>query len=455
MTAKPTKRYFFKILTILPLTFLFTPLFYTFLGYHPDSPWFPWFVYLYHAIFIFFGAALAAVFKKYKYLAYPVIFGVAFLCKNIISLSVFNFQQAVIVIDEFGEEFFINIPLEPENIMYYTYILMLTASISGFIGVFYSKKSAFDMVSRNSTFFYFYSLVIISGFYFFSGIMEIDKSSGNIFAVYLTGFVVSYFIVYNYALINREISVYAERGVYNTSGLNRIYGYYFSALTLTAVIPVFIAVFLVPFIVNILEVVINFIVAFFLWLISLSKASSKKPPDPDLPAAPVNPIYAEKSPDSNLMIICILILAGIFLITVIIFGKQIKEFILSLFAKMNPQDSKNNKIINQEIITEVKREKKSKPSYKDYLKKSKRIMGLRERFLFAYNYIFWTVIKKDEKLKSSATPYEVAEIYEETLSPAGLYQDIKYGKKFAETNDPEFWKIKINEAENFLYNFLK
>ena len=100
---------------IFPLTFLFTPLFYAFFGYHPEmTVFFPLFIYLWTAAFTFLGATLALIFKKYKYIAYPIIVGIAFLCKNIITLPFFDFKQAVVLAAEAGEEILILIPAETE-----------------------------------------------------------------------------------------------------------------------------------------------------------------------------------------------------------------------------------------------------------------------------------------------------------------------------------------------------
>jgi len=144
----------------------------------------------------------------------------------------------------------------------------------------------------------------------------------------------------------------------------------------------------------------------------------------------------------------------IFLIILIAFRKYIKELILYIidFFKTKLNITGYNKgIINQETITEIKKNKKSKSSYKNYLKQVKKIKNLRQKFLFAYNYIFWNTIKKDEDLKESATPNEVSEKYHETQSFADLYQDLKYGNK---TEDNTGIESEIEKAENYLKNIL-
>ena len=456
MTAKPVRQYIYRMFVILPLTFLFTPLFYSILGYHPDIPAFPLIVYLWYAIFIFFGATIAVVLDKYKYLAYPIIFGIAFLCKNIITLPGFNFQQTMLLdFTESGEEILIIAPLTSEQIIYYTYVFFITMAIAGIIGISYSKKSAFDLGNKQNTIFFFYVLVISSIYYSISGIMDIDKNAGIIFAAYLTGFFISYFIVWNYAIINREVSLYSEKGAYNTSGLNRIYRYYFSSLGLTTVIPVFVAIIIVPFIVKIVGIIANFIMACFFGLILLYEPPEAPTTAPDLPVDVIHPDTPVQNPAGNMLLYYILvIIASIIILTlIIVYRKKIKEFILFLLTKMALPDNDKNKIINQEIITEAKKEKKSKLSYKNYLKTAKKITGLRERFLFAYNYIFWGVIKKDEKLKESATPFEVAENYGETLDPAKLYQDLKYGQKPEEEIKTDDLKNMTNKAESFMQKY--
>ncbi|MCL1859905.1 MAG: hypothetical protein FWF92_11820 [Oscillospiraceae bacterium] len=453
---KLIRQYFYKILVILPLTFLLPPIFYAFLGYHPDMPvLFPLFVYLWHTLFIFLGATIAFILNKFKYLAYPVIIGIAFLCKNIIALPVF-FQQALMDFNESSGEVIGILSITPDQIMYYTYILLITASISGFIGIIYSKKTAFDLTGGDSLFFFMIVYIISAMFYIFSGITDIDKNAGNVFAFCLTGFFVSYFIVLNYARINRELEIYGEKGAYNSSGINRIYKYYFSAIIITAVVPVFVAIVIVPFIIYILEIIINFIIAGLFALLLLQRNKGEKPPDPEFPADVINPLLVEKDPAPPFIYyISILAFLIMIVILIIVFRKSIKEFILFLFTRMTSPDYDRNKIINYEIITEAKKDKKSKPSYKDYLKKSKKIKSVLERFLFVYNYIFWSVIKKDENLKESATPCEVAEIYEETSSPAGLYQDLKYGQKSEEYIKPEILKNMTDESESFLQKLLK
>ena len=313
------------------------------------------------------------------------------------------------------------------------------------------------MINRENTIFIIITYIFTAFFYIGTGITDVYKGAGIVFSFYLTGFIVSYFIVTNYNLINRELEIYGEKGIYNTSGTKRVYRYYFSTLILFAVVPVIIAVFIVPFIINILETVINFIIASLFALLLLSpEPDPEKLPEPELPAEDLEPYIREQMKTGNMLIYYIIIAATVLILAgvIFIFRKQIKLFFITLFSKLSLNNYEKNRIINQEIITEVKKDKKYKLSYKDYLKKSRRITGLRERFLFAYNYIFWSVIKKDEDLKSCSTPFEVAEIYIETLNPAELYQDIKYGQKSDKNIGEEALSDMTIKSEIFLQDFL-
>jgi len=85
--------YLKKVFILLPLTFWMTPLFYTFLGYHPEVKFFRLLVYLWYALFIYLGMTFANVLGKYKNLAYPIIIILAFLCKNIMELPALGVMQ--------------------------------------------------------------------------------------------------------------------------------------------------------------------------------------------------------------------------------------------------------------------------------------------------------------------------------------------------------------------------
>ena len=456
MTANPVRQYLYKLLFILPLTFLFAPLFYTFFGFHPEIPFFSFLVYLWHTLFIFIAMSLAVILKKYKYIAYILIIGLAFLCKNIVFWPGFNFEKVLLDLSAEGEAYF-TMPLEPEEIMAYSYMLFVTSGIAGIFGVYYSSKTAFEFVNKRNTLLYTNIYIIIGGWYIISGIMGVDKNAAGVFAVNFIGFIVSYFIVHNFAQINREVSVYGEAGAYSVSGTKRIYLYYFSMLILSSVVPIIVGIFVIPFIVNILEVTIRFIIACIIGVFNLFPEPENAPKEVVLDPSHVNPLDQQQPADD--MLIYYIIVAVFFVIVItltVIFRKQIikaiKDLIVFLKSKINLMDYDKNQIISQEIITEAKKEKNPKSKYKDYLKQAGRFTNLRERFLFAYNYIFWKIIKHDENLKESATPNEVAEAYQETENPSELYQSFKYGLKDFE--DTETLKNATEETETFIQKFL-
>ncbi|MCL2160075.1 MAG: hypothetical protein FWH48_11770, partial [Oscillospiraceae bacterium] len=84
MNSKPDRQFTHNIFAAFPVTFLIVALAYPFLGFHPDMPvLFPMLAYFWHTLFVLLGAVFAAVFKKYRYFAYPLVVIIAFLCRNI------------------------------------------------------------------------------------------------------------------------------------------------------------------------------------------------------------------------------------------------------------------------------------------------------------------------------------------------------------------------------------
>ena len=456
MNANPGSQYMRKIFMILPITFIFSPIFYAFLGYHPDMPaLFPVLVYFWHMLFVFLGTTLAFLIKKYKYTAYILILVISFFCRNIITIPWFNFQKAVLISVESGETIVTMMKIESRELIYYTYVLFVSTLISGACGVFYSKKEPLDFLSKDNTFLFCNILAISAVYYIFGGILETDKNSGLVFTIYLTGFAVSYFIVRNFAYINREIEVYGKTSAYNISGTGRIYSYYFSITTLLAVVPVFFGIILIPFVINTIKSIADFVVNRFLTAVLNSEGQTGEVPiSADIPANNFTGMLDEQQTGDKMLAYYIIIaaVATIILVLIIIFRKKIIAAIKRLMAKVQSDSYRPGMVIEEEIITKAKKEKKSKSSYNNYLKKAKKIKDLRMKFLFAYSYIFWGTIKKDGELAINATPNELAEKYAETKAPSKLYQNIIYGQQPAES--PEMLKQMTASAESFMREFL-
>ena len=455
---KQAKQYFSKMLMLLPLTFLMTPLFYTLLGFHPEIKFFNLFVYLWYAAFIYIGMTLSFIFKKYPYLPYPIAVAIAFLCKNILELPIVGIKQNIFYTTNpaanisnsgiiTGAEMTVN------EFAYLSGVVFVTSLIAGIVGVYYSKKTALEFVDKGNTLVFVY-FALISGFYIYiSGILDIDKSASTMYMLYYICLAVSYFLVRNFAHLNRQLEIYAENGAYNVSGTKRIYAYYFISLIILTPLPFVICFFVVPYIVPVIFKILEFLLALIVYIITLLRPSEPDAQKPKLPAGLSGlPDQNPRSLFYETMIVYLLI--AVALIIIFVFRKYIMDLIKAIidFFKTKINVSGYNKaIINQEIITDVKKDKKLKSSYKDYLKQVRKIKDLRKKFLFAYNYIFWTVIKKDEVLKESATPNEVAEKYQETQSFADLYQDLKYGDKPKESIEIE---TETEKAEVFLKSIL-
>lgn len=451
MTANPVRQYMRKLLTVLPITFLFAPLFYSLLGYHPDMPvLFPVLVYIWHALFVFFGATLAFALKKYRYLAYAIIPVAAFFCRHIVSAPWLNFQKAVLTITEEGFEVVKMAPLEEWETVYYSYVVFISTFIAGFGGIFYSRKPPLDFVQRGNTFWFCNIFAISAIYYMFAGILDIDKNAGVVFVIYMTGFAVGYFIVRSFAYINREIDVYGEMGAYNISGTERVYAYYFSVLGFVTVVPVFLGIIVIPFLIDTIGAAVNFILSWFIKAILAGE-----PPEPknlvELVLDPEANLPDTQGSEDNMIAYYILVLA-VFIIF-IIFRKKIMAAIKDLisFLKTKMEGNSGGLVINEEVITKAAKEKKSKASYRDYLKKAKKIKDLRAAFLFAYSYIFWNTIKKDGELKQNSTPGEFAEKYSGAKNPSDLYCNMIYGQKPAETG--EILTEMTAEAESFIREY--
>ncbi|MCL2816281.1 MAG: hypothetical protein FWD23_16935 [Oscillospiraceae bacterium] len=455
MTASPGRQYTRKLLTVLPVTFLFAPLFYSFLGYHPDMPvLFPVLVYIWHALFVFLGATLAFNLKKYRYFAYLLILAAAFFCRHIISAPWLHFQKPVLFITEEGFEVMKMTALEAGDLAYYSYMLFISTFISGSCGIFYSRKPPLDFVQKNNTFLFCNIFAASAIYYMFTGIMETDKNAGVVFAFYMTGFAVSYFIVRSFAYINRELDVYGEMGAYNISGTDRIYAYYFSMLSAVCVLPVFFGVIVIPFLINMIKSAAAFIAG---WLVRAILAADTEAnpmaPDVDFGGELGGLPYQESDGGMTAYYILVLAVLAITITLIIIFRKKIAAAIKRFIFKMgiNPKNQGLGLVIDEELITKAEKEKKSRPSYRDYLKKAKKIKELRAAFLFLYSYIFWNMIKKDGELKQNSTPYEFAEKYPGAKEPADLYCDMEYGQKTAESGEI---LTKMTAAESFLREYL-
>ena len=434
-------QYLKKAFILLPLTFLMTPLFYTFFGYHPEIKFFKLLFYFWFAFFIYLGMTLTIVLGKYKNLAYPIIIIVAFLLKNIMMFPGLGVAQNLIYALNPGSleeayEMRTGVPLNPDVYLYLAAAVFTSSMIAGFVGAIYAKKTAAEFIERNNTFILAYFTIGSGTYFYYSGIWQFDESAITMYVAYLVCLAISYFLVRNFAQLNRQLEVYAENGAYNVSGTKKIYAYFFTTLIfLMAALPLLalLGFLIVPHVVSGAE----YVIALIIWLVLHVPNPFEEvelPPRDDV----ILEDYMRKPPPENHNLFLYYILVGIFLIIIFFFRKPIKELIsliIEYFKKKFGNSETGMNIINQEIITEIKKVKKTKTSYKDYMKKARKITNLRERFLFAYNYIFWGIIKKDKDLKESATPNEVAEKYDETESLAELYQNIKYGRKSEESGD--------------------
>ena len=440
---------------LLPMTFLFTPFFYSLLGYHPEMPVFPFLVYLWFAVFLYLGMTVTFVLPKHKYLPYPIVAFLAFLCRNIITLPALNFQKTIID----GDIGYITVPLEHDDIMYYTMILFIATLLIGFAGIYYSKKTALEFVKRGNTGL-FITLWIIAG------IFSIDKT---VSVFYIVAFAVFYFIVRNFASLNRRIEIYGERGAYNATGTRKIYAYYFITLLTVSVLPIIFFIIVVPFIAKFLGYIINFI-------ISLITDGEKKPLSahpqptgtPNIPSDTTVQGYMSPRGGHELLVYNILLIAFlvIALILIIISRKHIVKLIKAIIEffkmKMGLKDLDKNNIINNETIVKITKDKKLAMQYKSYLKKARKIRVLQKRYAFAYNCVFWNIIRLEDDLKESFTPEEVvANIrndadksakYSEVGNLTYPYENIKYGD--VKERDDKL-KNMIDTAELLLKKILK
>ena len=194
-----------KAFMLLPLTFLFAPFLYSLLGYHPGMPAFPALVYLWLAVFLYLGMAAAFLLKKYKYLAYPAVAAAAFLCKDLIRPFLSSQKMVILDITEEGGQILIEMPRTPGEITWYVTLIFLASALIGFLGIYYSKYSALDFVRTRNTFLFVNIIVIGAAYYFIIGIMDVDKRAAGFYVFCLAAFFIFYFLVRNFALLNRQI----------------------------------------------------------------------------------------------------------------------------------------------------------------------------------------------------------------------------------------------------------
>jgi len=439
MTTNPIKTYLYKLFIMLPFTFLFAPVFYllfAFFGIGNSNPAFPFLVYIWYALFIYFGMTLALILKKYKYLVYPIIIAVAYFARNVASLPVFDFQKIHVPVDDLGEPYldefgnidYISVPIDAGELAYVMLMLFLTTVLVGCFSAAYAKKTALEFMKRGNTFLFF-NLAVIGGLL-----------HGN--PIYLGLFAASYFIARNFILINRELEVYSEKGAYNVSGARRIVAYYFSMTVIFSVAPLIISSIIVPVIITGIAFLAGAVFTFIINKILEYEREMPHVNEVELPGGTGELMPERLNEQLDEMFVYNIILI-IFLITLFIFRKPIwrilKKLAALLKAKMNLPEYDKNKVINEEIITELPKEKikKGRAAYKNYLKISRGIADVSQRFLFAYNCLHWELVKKDAELKESLTPHELSEIiisgaaqekYKDLSGVKNLYEDIKYGR---------------------------
>jgi hypothetical protein len=455
------KEYFSKAFMILPLTFLFTPFFYALLGYHPDIPGFRFLVYFLYAFFVYLGMAVAALLKKYKYLAYPVITATAFLFKDIIALPIAATDKTVAYIIEEGEQLFLKTERTPEEFIYYMFIIFITTAFIGCLGIFYSKYTALDFVNRRNTFL-FMNISAISALYYFScGIMETDSAAAGFYVFCLVSFFASYFLVRNFAMLNRQIEIYRERGTYSASGIHKIYGYYFAMILVLSIAPAIVCLVVMPHIVRFSGTAVNYIIARLILLLDIFSYDGP-PPDPDFAGDFIGDAFQPVQNSTDILINYILTAVFFIVITgvIIIFGKYFAALIKSLLTRAKLFDFSKNNIISQEITVKISKDKKHITSYKNYLKKAKKIREPADRYAFAYYNIFWNIIRLEKDLKPSMTPGEVASYIQSSddirEKYAGLgnltppYENVRYGG----VKTPGGLQDMISSAERLLREIL-
>ena len=429
MTSSPIKQYSYRMFVALPFTFLFAPIFYPLFGYQPN-PAFGFYIYFWYALFIYLGMTVAFILKKYKYLAYPVIIVFAFLARSAAALPALDLQTVYMFEGEFGETYYINIPVTADELAYIMLILFITSAIAGCFSAAYTKKPAVDFMQRGNTFLFLHLAV-------FGGLWH-----GSV--VYTGLFAASYFIVRNFILISRELEVYGEKGAYNTSGIRRIVAYYFCMTVLLTIFPLIISIITVPFIVRHISALIGaallavgrHIADYERILPVLAEAGL-----PEGGGSGAMPEF-DGGRQLNYVLVYNIMLAAALLI-LFMFRKAIWGQLKLLFDKENRPEHEKNMVINQEVTAELPKKKKGRAAYKNYLKKSRRITDTGKRFLFAYNCLFWELVRSS-KLRESLTPQELAAIAEREggvfdahgkpddkygafSDITGLYEDIKYG----------------------------
>ena len=462
MRIKAIKEYFGKMFMLAPLTFLFAPFLYAMFGYHPDMALFSVFVYCLSALFIYTGMTVSFFLKKYVYLAYIIVVAAAFFIKDIVGLPIINSTKTVVfMLDE--EQFLSGIPMSPDEIQWYVSIIFVAAALIGCAGVYYSKYSGLNFVSRGNTFLFVNINVIGALYYFFIGISETDKNAAGFYVFCLVSFYASYFLVRNFAMLKRQIEIYGERGAYNASGVHRVYGYYFATVVGVSAIPMVVFVAVVPYIINFTRTAIKSIA---LWLVSLllsDEASEAPLPPLDFPDDGIDGEFMPGQSGNEMLVYYIFLFIFLILVAgaVVYFRKPIIAALKSLLKRAKLFDFDKNNIISAEITVKLPKDKNRITKYKNYLKKARKIRSLHDRYAFAYYCVFWSIIRLENgALKESMTPEEVAayilsgeetrEKYGEIAKLTPPYEDIKYG----DIKGGENLQDMINLAEGLLMKIL-
>ena len=422
MTGTPGRQYLYKAFILLPFTFLFAPIFYPLLAYRPGlaliNRAFPIIIYLWYAFFIYFGMLVILILRKYRYLAYPIIVGAAFFARYAAALPALDFQRVY-----FAEGELIYVPLTADELAYFMLVLFITSALAGCMSAVYARKTALDFMKRGNAFL-FLNLALLGGLL-----------HGSV--IYLGMFAATYFIARNYILINRELEVYGEKGAYNTSGVRRVILYYFCMTALFSVAPLVISAAIVPSVIDSLSalgraaarLVANLIVAYERDLPDLHGGELPYRDNGELLPELLAPGQLDDVLVYNIMLIAALTV--LVLLRKPIF-KAIKELAVLFISRIKIAEREQNKIINQEIITELPKNKRGRAAYRGYLKKSRAIADASQRFLLAYSRLHWELVG-DSGLKAGCTPRELAATCADISHAADLYEAIKYGQ--AERSD--------------------
>jgi len=416
----PSKTYFFKAFLILPLTFLFTPIFHFALPYQPNenvvffSSAFGLLVYIWYALFMYFGMAVGLSIKKRRWLSYPIIIAAAWFTRFLAAHPALDLQATHISADVFGE-YIIYIPISDGERAIYLLIVFATSALAGCFASEYARKDAHEVMRRGNLIL-FANIAILGGIFL----------HGNI--LYTVLFAVSYFIMRNFCLIQRELDVYNETGKVKVSGVRRVIAYYFGSTFLFAVMPVIVGVIIIPML---WEHISRLAVRVFMWLLNVIMDYERDLPTvehPDLPygdAPPLAQIPGGEAggfpPEFYLAILAVLaVIALIFLYP------AIKEFWRKKDAVLS--DRSKGDIISEEVIQELQKDEKGRAAYRGYMKNARKIGDIRNRFLYIYNCLHWEIVKK-ENLSKSSTPLNISQEaeFKEISDIALMYSDMKYG----------------------------